>query len=295
MRKLLIVFSLAMIVVLLATTALTASAKKATSIPDILINEIMPNPNSVPDTDGEWVELYNNSKTAVDINGWTIKDDDFDSHLIDNGGPLIIPAFGYIVLGINADETENGGVLVDYEYEYEWGNRFYMSNSGDEVVLENADGVEIDRMSYSSSLERRGQSLYMHLEYEGTKYWKRSEVIKFNDYDYGTPGGPNEHIISSASDTGSAIEALVDSNLLNEGQGNALIAKLEGALEKISEGSTIAGINQLEALINQLEALVQTGKLSEEEAQPLFDMISDLLTILGQLDGEVVSGPGGGL
>ena len=42
----------------------------------IVINEIMQNPSSVPDYDGEWFELYNYGEDTVDISGWVFKDDD---------------------------------------------------------------------------------------------------------------------------------------------------------------------------------------------------------------------------
>ncbi|NIP52260.1 MAG: lamin tail domain-containing protein, partial [Phycisphaerae bacterium] len=66
---------------------------------DVVINEIMQNPNAVFDSAGEWFELYNATGADIDIEGWTISDNDIDSHTINNGAPLIIPAGGYLVLG----------------------------------------------------------------------------------------------------------------------------------------------------------------------------------------------------
>ena len=60
----------------------------------VVINEIMQNPSAVSDSNGEWFEIHNPAGVPVDIDGWTIRDDDFDSHLIDNGGPLLVPAGG---------------------------------------------------------------------------------------------------------------------------------------------------------------------------------------------------------
>jgi hypothetical protein len=72
-------------------------------VPEIVINEIIQNPSAVYDSAGEWFELYNPTTSDIDIDGWTIKDNDSDSHVIDNGGPLLIPAGGYLVLGNNTD------------------------------------------------------------------------------------------------------------------------------------------------------------------------------------------------
>ena len=51
----------------------TSSAKA-----DVIISEIMYNPNSseLAPVLTEWVEIYNNGNTAVDITGWTLRDED---------------------------------------------------------------------------------------------------------------------------------------------------------------------------------------------------------------------------
>jgi len=111
------------ILVLTAIMTLVNSAAAA----DVVINEIIQNPSAVTDANGEWFEVHNPTASAVDINGWTIRDDGSDSHLINNGGPLEVPAGGFLVLAANADSGSNGGVAVDYEY----GGGFFLSNSGD--------------------------------------------------------------------------------------------------------------------------------------------------------------------
>jgi hypothetical protein len=70
----------------------------------VLINEIMQNPSAVSDGNGEWFEVHNPSAGPVDIDGWTIRDNDFDSHVISNGGPLNVPAGGFLVLGITQQQ-----------------------------------------------------------------------------------------------------------------------------------------------------------------------------------------------
>lgn len=91
-----------------ATPAFAAST-------DVIIIEIMQNPASVADSAGEWFELYNTGDTAVDIDGWTVQDNNLDSLTINNGGPLPVPAGGYLVLGNNAD--------------------IFLANGADELVL----------------------------------------------------------------------------------------------------------------------------------------------------------------
>jgi hypothetical protein len=109
----------------------------------LIINEIMQNPEAVGDTAGEWFELYNTTASAIDIDGWTISDDGSNSHVINNGGPLPVPAGGYFVLGNNGDSVTNGGLTVDYVY-----SSFSLGNTDDEIVLTDTSAVEIDRVNY---------------------------------------------------------------------------------------------------------------------------------------------------
>jgi len=97
---------------------------------DIIITEIMQNPAAVPDDKGEWFEIYNTTGSAININGWIIKDNDTDSHTIDNGGSLSVSAYGFLVLGRNGDSGQNGGYTCDYEY-----SGFLLANGDDEVIL----------------------------------------------------------------------------------------------------------------------------------------------------------------
>ena len=112
--------------VLLAVVALvgmwSVSAASAATPGDIVITEIMQNPDAVSDNDGEWFELYNASTAIVDLNGWTVKDGGTNSFVITT--TLEIPVGGYVVLGRNGDTATNGGVIIDYVYE-----DFFLSNS----------------------------------------------------------------------------------------------------------------------------------------------------------------------
>ena len=112
---------------------------------DIVINEIMQNPDAVADVKGEWFELYNTGSTDVDINGWTIADDGTNFHIINAGGPLTVPAHGYLVLGRNISITQNGGVTVAYEY-----SNIYLGNKKDELILTDTTGTRIDYVAWDN-------------------------------------------------------------------------------------------------------------------------------------------------
>ncbi len=115
---------------------------------DVIISEIMQNPNAVADANGEWFEIYNSTASAIDMNGWIIKDNGTDSHTIANGGALLIAAHDFLVLGNNSTLSTNGGVPVDYQY-----SGFTLANGADEVILLLSDGItEIDRVEYDGGI-----------------------------------------------------------------------------------------------------------------------------------------------
>jgi len=157
----------------------------------IVINEIMQNPAAVSDSAGEWFELYNAGASDVDINGWTIKDNGSDNQVINNGGPLVITAGGYLVLGINADSATNGGAPVDYQY-----SNFFLANGDDEVILVDAAGVEVDRVEYDGGPafpDPNGASMSLEdpaLDNSVGANWCTS-TTPFGAGDRGTPGALN--------------------------------------------------------------------------------------------------------
>lgn len=129
----------------LITAVATVEAQVPILPGGIVINEIMPDPADVLDSKGEWFEIYNTNNFSVNINGWTIKDNDTNLHIINNGGPLNIPAHDYLVLGKNGDFVTNGGVNIDYVY-----HTFVLDNVMDEIILLDTQLNEIDRVEYSA-------------------------------------------------------------------------------------------------------------------------------------------------
>jgi predicted extracellular nuclease len=184
--------SLLALAMVLSMMSFPASTALAANPGDIVINEIIQNPSAVGDSDGEWFELFNATDSPVNINGWTIRDDDIDIHVIDNGGALEIPAGGYLVLGNNADTSTNGGVSVAYEFP----SNFYLGNSGDELVLLDETATEIDRVMWDDGAtfpDPNGASMSLidpALDNNVGANWCTS-VTPFGAGDLGTPGAAN--------------------------------------------------------------------------------------------------------
>jgi hypothetical protein len=185
---------LTLALILTSVTVPVASASPTLAAAgDVVITEIMQNPSAVGDSAGEWFELYNATGSPIDINGWTILDEGIDTHVIANGGPLEIPAGGFLVLGVNADTSTNGGVVVDYAY----GSGWYLSNGDDEIVLLDESSTEIDRVAYDGGTafpDPNGAAMALAdpaLDNTDGGNWCVA-TTPYGDGDAGTPGAEND-------------------------------------------------------------------------------------------------------
>jgi hypothetical protein len=157
---------------------------------NIIINEIMQNPSAVSDANGEWFEIYNNSDEEIDLNGFTIKDNDTDSHLITE--ETLIAPYSFAVLGRNADTTTNGGVVLNYEY-----SGINLANGADEILLIDPYGNTVDSVAYdggSTFPAPNGATMaLLELNLDNTigGNWVEYDSLTYGDGDYGTPGALN--------------------------------------------------------------------------------------------------------
>ena len=74
-----------------------------------------------------------------------------------------------------------------------------------------------------------------------------------------------------------SIDDLVSQEVLNEGQGNALVSKLLNALSALGKGNINAAVNKLNAFINQVNAYEKSDILTEDEADALRNAAEDVL------------------
>ncbi len=111
---------------------------------NIVINEIMFHPASELVAD-EWIELYNRGATAVNLAGWKLNraiDFVFPSVNLPAGGRLVVAAD---VTAFNAKYPGVPGVVGG------WTGR--LSNSRDEIELEDASGNRVDLVQYADQGE----------------------------------------------------------------------------------------------------------------------------------------------
>ena len=165
-----------------------------TGVGQIVITEVMQNPSAVSDANGEWFELHNAGGSAVDIDGWKIKDDSTSSetHTISKSGGLTIAAGGYIVLAEDGDSTVNGGITADYDY-----STISLGNSTDGLILTNGSDVEQDRVVWdngSTFPDPNGASMSLKapdLDNAVGANWCVATTA-YGSGDLGTPGAAND-------------------------------------------------------------------------------------------------------
>ncbi len=190
---------------------------------DIVINEFFFRSalgTSVPD----YVELYNGGSEDVDVSGWSINDEDgiIASGTISAGGYLLIagedPFFDENGDELYAGEDIPNSVFADVSF----------STSSDDIALFDADGNEVDAISYDSETwatgnDNRGHALELadpHSDNSDPANWASSNAESWLLYDedgvilnFGTPGEEN----SNFSDTVDNDEiALPEANALSQ-------------------------------------------------------------------------------
>ena len=158
---------------------------------DIIVTEIMNDPTLSTNANGQFFEIYNTTDNTIDLDGWTLSDDDTDSHTIDNGGPLEIASGAYMVFGTNSDMTSNGGTTIDYVY-----SGFTLDKGPDEIILTSDDNVEINKVAYDDGTtfpNPSGASLSLTdltIDNNVGSSWASATTF-YGDGDLGTPGAEN--------------------------------------------------------------------------------------------------------
>ncbi len=150
---------------------------------DVKINEIMYNPPGT-DTDLEWIELYNNDTTAINITGWKFYEADTNHRLTLVQGSMVIPVTGYAIIADNATAFLNECpeckcTVMD--------STFSLRNSDEYIALKNATLVLVDEVTYNASLGADGNGKTLERNVAGA--WAESTV------DGGTPCAENGEAI----------------------------------------------------------------------------------------------------
>lgn len=153
----------------------------------IIITEVMANPASVGDADGEYFEIYNTTSSAVVMDGWRVVDAGSNDHTVSS---FTLGAKSFAVFGRNDDTAANGGMTVDYVL-----SSFSLGNTDDEIILLDENDNEIDRVEYDTSGDWEivaGASMsFIGLADEDNNdaaLWVTSAFVNGLDSDAGSPG-----------------------------------------------------------------------------------------------------------
>ncbi len=156
---------------------------------ELIITEIMKDPLDYSDSWAEWFEIYNNSPDSVHMEGYTIFDNDWDSHTI---GEFSFGPYDVVCLGNYADPVWNGNIGMDYVY-----NGFWLDNADDEIIIHDDMGNLVDEVWYDDGVlwpDYDGASMMLTdiaQDNNDPAYWRHS-TIDWSGGDFGSPRELNE-------------------------------------------------------------------------------------------------------
>lgn len=152
----------------------------------VVINEFMEAPqSSSTETDGEWIELFNNTDNWINLSGWTIENNYGQEIILST---YLLPPRSYYVLAACGNENLNGGFTPDFVY-----GSFTIQDTGT-ISLLSISSILIDEIQYDSSwpiaagfsCERINPGWVSSL----ASSWDLS-TLSYGDGDMGTPGAQN--------------------------------------------------------------------------------------------------------
>jgi hypothetical protein len=175
---------------------------------DLIITEIMANPDAVTDANGEYFEFYNASGVDVNIDGLVFTDNSSSDTVEET---LVIDADSYAVFAINGNYSSNGGIDADFD----WSGPA-LSNSGDVITL-SYDGTTFDEVNYSGWTVTAGVSMSLDPSADATDnddeaFWCEATTT-YGDGDYGTPGDENDECPVETYNVGNDVEFSGSGNL----------------------------------------------------------------------------------
>ena len=157
---------------------------------DLVISEVMPNPDAVGDSDGEWFALYNASGGAVDLTGCTVTSNNDAAVAI--AGITAFASGAELVFAKNGDVGLNGGVAADFVF----GDDITLANTTDSITV--SCGAVIDTVTWDETfLGGVGASLTLDKAQldaaanDDGLNWCLA-ITPYGGGDFGTPGAAND-------------------------------------------------------------------------------------------------------
>ena len=156
--------------------------KSASALPgEIIINEFMADPSDeqgLPEI--EYIELFNRTEKIINLNGWTISDDNGSSPPIPD---YLLYPMSYVV--ITPENEEN--LLNNFRNVLKINGFRSLNNDGDKIIIRNRLNTIIDEITYTNTTT--GVSLELINPLSPCKSIKNYDLS--NENIGGTPGNPN--------------------------------------------------------------------------------------------------------
>ncbi len=172
----------------------------------VVINEFMATPlSSCTETDGEWIEFYNNTNDWINLSGWILQNNCGQKIVLST---YLLPPGSYFVLAACGDELLNGGITPDCVY-----SNFIIHDSGS-ITLSSSSRTVIDEIDYDSgwpiqegvSCERINPGWVSNV----ASTWDFATLF-YGNGDIGTPGSQNSVYENSfAQNSWAFIKAFVE-------------------------------------------------------------------------------------
>jgi len=164
------------------------------SIGDLVISELMPNPDVCYDADCEWFEILNNTAGSVNLQGLGIGDLGTQTTAVVS--TVVIPAGGHAVLAVG-DGSSWGYSSVTPSGWYS-GGAVSMTNTGDSLRIFNSSGDLDSTHTYLADDVDAGVSIQLSSSAsdatsndDGANWCQGTDPIG-DSGDMGTPGSPNK-------------------------------------------------------------------------------------------------------
>lgn len=175
------------------TSDTVAGATRAPRLGELVVTEIMDDPDPTDDDDGEWFEVRNIATTTLALNGLTVRDSGGEQIRFDTD--VVVEPDGIVVFAASDDTSKNGGILPDLVFDT---SDFHLGNTSDEIML--VMGTEtIDEVAYDDRFpHQKGRSRALDpLGTSSTRndepgYWCEGAHDYGTDGNRGTPGLPND-------------------------------------------------------------------------------------------------------
>ena len=160
---------------------------------DLVITEIMHNPQQVFDSRGEWFEVQNTTDGIVQLYGLSVGSTDDNGFTVD--GNAWLPVGGIGVFAARLGYTVNGGVTANQAYSYS----DFMLGQSDSITLSSNNGT-VDAVTYNKFDWGYFTGVSMNLspvatdadDNDSARFWCEGASV-YGDGDFGTPGTVNSN------------------------------------------------------------------------------------------------------